>query len=775
MMFVRLLVCAVALVSLLVLTDAARVCERSGYCSIGKTSGYIGPLDTVAQLKDALAATAFKQELIVFTETRVHDAAQFLYRFRSAGYDHVLTVMEEMSQCQQLRAVFQSGMSEGGPISCGTYATTDSSGVSYPSKFEYLGRPVGLTAWWRKWFTVGRALALGYNVISADTDVLVLDDWYWRAKQPPLSQYNMLCQNEVGVGFNSGFCYFQNVSSNGPIVWLVFEAMHRVVRWAEDDSVLVATSDRYRQKPDLPITEQFMLEECVHSAVVGRPMFFNLLAIYGRGVEGAEAFRKMGTTSLEMFTAIQTSVSAAWENYVEHPIEGELAEAVCEYYMAPVCNTSVAGKVLMSAANLKMPHSGGNWPPQFGGYPFNRSIGPRTTAYRRAYADLGVPLPPDPEDPATEAAARAIKPERFGYLAAHRSGENCLGCWAQSTWWAAGRHGWWHTHLRQQQQETNNKKTAAPNNVALGHIWAGLFPGDSQKDVVLMLTGHYSWQLAVRTARGRRYFTNQHLPRISPPHVALLPEVRNVVAFQPGVIHAGMSKEQFIKAAQGLAQVAVTLGAIAAWPAVPCDSDWALKPEVRNTIQRPITKHSIPWSRYLDVFFQVQPFGDSLEELQCEWPAFTNIDCLANRQPAGKEVGHGMLAVEFHHLRKNHTHTHDDTAHLLHAGSQHGPHSGAKRVDPSPATTLLLGNPAPPLAPAGNTERQPVEHTDLLRLNAQSILMRQQRESMPVFWLDRLVEVVGMQGEAAEIYNRWYGKCRALSYYDVPPQDRTLW
>ena len=29
-----------------------------------------------------------------------------------------------------------------------------------------------------------------------------------------------------------------------------------------------------------------------------------------------------------------------------------------------------------------------------------------------------------------------------------------------------------------------------------------------------------------------------------------------------------------MRAAQGLAQVAVVLGAIAAWPALPCDTDW---------------------------------------------------------------------------------------------------------------------------------------------------------------------------------------------------------
>jgi hypothetical protein len=105
-------------------------------------------------------------------------------------------------------------------------------------------------------------------------------------------------------------------------------------------------------------------------------------------------------------------------------------------------------------------------------------------------ARTGVPLPPDPEDPATEAAARAVAPEKFTFLSLgelslvftvvlevcpcigirasfgseqpdqlpRRDGRWCcraadageglrLGGWAESTWNIMGRVGYWHSHL----------------------------------------------------------------------------------------------------------------------------------------------------------------------------------------------------------------------------------------------------------------------------------------------------------------------------------------
>jgi hypothetical protein len=43
---------------------------------------------------------------------------------------------------------------------------------------------------------------------------------------------------------------------------------------------------------------------------------------------------------------------------------------------------------------------------------------------------------------------------------------------------------------------------------------------------------------------------------------------------------------------------------------------------------------------------------------------------------------------------------------------------------------------------------------------------------MPILWLDRLVEVPDLEGQAAEVYGRWRGKCRALHYQDLKEDQR---
>lgn len=67
------------------IVEGKRACDRGGgaYCSRGFVKGYIGPLDTAAQIKEALEATSYKKEVIIFGESRASDASQTLARFRS--------------------------------------------------------------------------------------------------------------------------------------------------------------------------------------------------------------------------------------------------------------------------------------------------------------------------------------------------------------------------------------------------------------------------------------------------------------------------------------------------------------------------------------------------------------------------------------------------------------------------------------------------------------------------------------------------------------------
>ncbi|PNH03141.1 hypothetical protein TSOC_010840, partial [Tetrabaena socialis] len=213
--------------------------------------------------------------------------------------------------------------------------------------------------------------------------------------------------------------------------------------------------------------------------------------------------------------------------------------------------------VSLRSATLQMPHFRGEWPTVMGGYPFAREPGPRTRAYRQAFKDLGVPLPPDPEDPATQQKANDTKPELFGLTGTWGPNRVRYGEWMQAVWWTAGRHGMWHTALK------------PPITQGIGHVHGGLMTLFDSKNIVLKYTGHWAWDAAARLKGGpeKVYYATQSDAQ---PRNA----IHKVVAYAPGVIHYKLSKDDFIRAVLNLARMAAALGAAAAWPAVDCSSDW---------------------------------------------------------------------------------------------------------------------------------------------------------------------------------------------------------
>ncbi|EFJ42558.1 hypothetical protein VOLCADRAFT_97349 [Volvox carteri f. nagariensis] len=744
------------------------VCRRRGqgaYCSAGHVGGYIGPIDTAQELKAALKATAFNKEIIIFAENRVAHAAHAVSRLRgAAGYGHVLPVMDSRL-CHRLGRIFVAFTSEQGPLSCVSYATADQSGIPYPAGFRYFRTGFGLTAWWQKWFTVARSVLLGYNVMAVDSDVLVLDDWYWRVKQPPISSYNMMSQAECDICINGGFSYIQNASSRGPVAWLLYEAVHRAVRWAEDSSAVTALSQRLTREPQWVTCadDQTLLTDTMWNAVNGKIGFGSMRCMLS---DDEEALAKLGYEGSRRNHSCRPLSSQHHSGPTGRPgdfqgangpgaggapgffpadyeLTGELAEVACDSFNDPWHCRRFGGNISIQSAVLRMPHSGGVWPKERGGYPFNPEIGPYTRAYRQAMLDLGVPLPPDPEDPATAQQAKDTQPELFGLLnvLGYRGGDGrCSGCWLESQWYVTGRLGLWHTHL-----------SGVPQVQSIGHLHAGLYPGDFQKLLLMQVTGHYDWRVAGRLGGGpyRVFYTNY--PDYRALEWALLEKVEDfqrVVAYAPGVITPQMSKEDFVRASAGLAQVAVSLGAVAAWPAVPCTSDWVLSPQARASSTSPRgAATSAPWF-HINTAYTVLPFGESWDQLQCEWTAFTSEDCLMNRRhsfPDGRDSGRGMLAVEFAHLLQRRAH-----------------HNATLLRGPTPETTLRL------------TEWYEVQQVHLLLLNSEVLLQQlHQHEPVTVMWLDRLVGAVqGMADTTEQTYNTWKQRCRALKYFDLPEYER---
>jgi hypothetical protein len=86
----------------------------------------VGLLDTAEEVKAALAAMAYKREVIMFAENRLHDAAHTVSRLRSmAGYGHVLPILHTLATCRTLAHLLAPWTAHDGPPSCGAYSHTN--------------------------------------------------------------------------------------------------------------------------------------------------------------------------------------------------------------------------------------------------------------------------------------------------------------------------------------------------------------------------------------------------------------------------------------------------------------------------------------------------------------------------------------------------------------------------------------------------------------------------------------------------------------------------
>ncbi|KAG2452261.1 hypothetical protein HYH02_003285 [Chlamydomonas schloesseri] len=741
---------------------AHRVCDRrtgGKYCSSNKLKGYIGPIDTAAQIKEALAATAHEKELVVFSESRLGEASQTMARFRNAGYSHIIGVTLETDLCHRLNHVLMPWAKVHGPISCGMYRSRDDKGERFPVGFEYFTRPIGYVGWWLKWFTTARAVMLGYNVMAVDSDSLVVDDFYWRVKEPwspDLAKYNIFTQSEAATVINSGFTYIQNAASNGPVAWMLYEMTQKLVRWGEDPTELFKLAPKAGREGWIWGDDQESMSDTLFSCMCGKPRFFILGYNIGND---PEAWKKLGFNSFGEYSG-HINCADKWTTPAFKLEPGShMARAVCEYIPdVDKCNAQPAANFSVQTAVLHMPHSSGEWPIDLGGYPFNKTPGPKLLAYRQAFKDLGVPLPPDPEDPATEAAARATKTELFALMqtslgSPYRFNNPNPMAWVQTNWDKTGRNGLWHLHLMPD----------GSIHLGAGHVHAGLFPGTiNPKTQVLMAGGHWDWRVHARVVGSpdKVYHTTS-----GDQQGAEAAELRRVLAYAPGVIPATLSKEQFVNALQGLAQLALALGATVAWPDVPCETDWVQKPEYRSVPLAQRRPQKLPWLN-LDTTFQVLPYGDSLADLRCMWNGFSWSECLVNRRPNGLDIGHGLLPVEFHHLLAR---TRHELAGLM--GSE---------ADIKIGTTVKLAQSGPaadPLPPGGAGDKlHEVAYADLMAASAEALLRSHAAEHVPILWVDRLVGAVsGLPDDVAKVYGNWKSVCRALHYFNLQPDQRRDW
>ncbi|PNW83165.1 hypothetical protein CHLRE_06g309550v5 [Chlamydomonas reinhardtii] len=716
--------------------DTAIHCRNQEYCSAGKIEGYFGPLDKPEQIQEAFRKTHWKKELIIFAESAYHRAAHAIDRYRREGYAHVLTILSSADECGRLIQAFKMydhrhPHERAGNLSCGWYRNTDDSGNHIESGFEYMKFQIGAAAWWWKYFTAARAVALGYNMMAIDQDTMMTGDFYRFAKSPAGREYNMWFQAEDPNAINAGTvrvraAHLQNANPAGPSFYLLYEATHRAVRWSEDASLLSALDPALLlgEKGRFYRQEQTILTDTLFSCMAGRPVHRAIMYEVRRD----DAWAKIGGKEAYQKYIDSLTIDRWW--YKTLTLDRELADYVGGEAWPDMAASARDGEgrtnVTFRTATLYQPHANGQYPMLLGGRLFS-DPGPLTRAFRQSFRDLGVPQMPDQDDPSQAAAANATKPELFAFTNID-FGDHFRGGWLESTWLFYGRYGYW------------NKAMSPRHTNLMSHVHAHLGASDESKVHVLQHIGWHNWHLAASLAGGPAhiFFATQQ------DEHALMTLSRGVVAYAPGVIHYGLSRSQYLDAVEALGQVAVALNAVAAWPPADCSSDWVLTESGRN-LTKPI-RHTVPWV-HLNTRHMVQAFGQSVDQVKCDWTGFFTYGCTRNNNGHGR----GLLGVEFDAL--------------LELKNVHGPDAEhTLRLVAPPGS-----NPAPP--PALSTAVTGVRHSDLVSWNA-DLVLGLSRWGQPL-WLDRLVSIEGgLGGRAAAAYTAWRTQCRGLRYRELAANER---
>lgn len=133
------------------------LCKASGYCSLETQKSYfIGSIRSNNELKAALSALAFKNEMILTAESRTDPAAQFLSNFQKAGYGHVLLVSQTETLCNHMATVFTK-------LGCGWCKDPSLYNVELSKMFK------STKSMYTKYFIGARIIRLGYNVMIIDS------------------------------------------------------------------------------------------------------------------------------------------------------------------------------------------------------------------------------------------------------------------------------------------------------------------------------------------------------------------------------------------------------------------------------------------------------------------------------------------------------------------------------------------------------------------------------------------------------------------------------
>ena len=225
-----------------------------------------GDLDRPDVLAAALAARAFRGEVILFTfdVCAVSDALNTILLLRNAGFEHFIPLTDGEATCTQLERA-AARVTARAPCFWSSWSSRMpgwaqwGSGAGCVSALVPQRSCVLEQLYAMRYHVAGAILARGANVLFTDLDAVLLQDPYAQLKAAPLSGYNFIFTPDIGaMPANGGLWYAQATTAGAGAQWVVAEVARRT-------EAVVAVPIRRRSTPPM---DQVLLGDVLATATI---------------------------------------------------------------------------------------------------------------------------------------------------------------------------------------------------------------------------------------------------------------------------------------------------------------------------------------------------------------------------------------------------------------------------------------------------------------------------------------------------------------------------
>ncbi|GAX76828.1 hypothetical protein CEUSTIGMA_g4274.t1 [Chlamydomonas eustigma] len=372
---------------------------NNSFCSKGILSGrFVGDIRSSSGLRAALDATSYQNEVIITLTSKSYErhVIQLRLDLLSLGIEHLMVLAPDEAECESYlaevtKASSNRGKKEGLPKSFkglnswwrwwNSMETWDVKGIwsrargskkqevarSRPSPSSEASPHHNLIAasscawdssplhprsffihsgprmWHHRWRTVARSVHMGFNVMTLDSDMIVLRNPYPLLKSPPFSNAVMLVVDEGPCYVNGGWMYIQGARSAGPTAWVLAQSVDIPLRWMDDEFTFLQSQGvmKYNSLQMCSTLDQALIADPLRSAMSGRISYGMAVAMCrSEDLSSMAASSSASHTENNQAEALNTTPSALEEGDRSEspPVQMTTSEAYLQYLRQLNCS-----------------------------------------------------------------------------------------------------------------------------------------------------------------------------------------------------------------------------------------------------------------------------------------------------------------------------------------------------------------------------------------------------------------------------------------------------